>query len=274
MRVVLAFICALALSFAVSAHTGITYHYGEVADGYDYILYIPDSIETPKPLIIYLHSRSASGSNLDEVDRFGTIDAIESGMQLDAWVVAPQTPGERWDAEKLMRTVEEVMQNGDVDADRIYAIGMSMGGNGVANLAAAYPDRIAAAIILAGSAPKGKGENLSKVPLWVIRGMADRPEAIRRTDDMVDAVRSHDSSRIVYSKVKGLDHRSHERILYMPMFYDWLMSHNLQDLNRPVNTTPDLTAKMLQSAYKGLNLRDVSATRRQPRRAAGPRPRF
>lgn len=249
-------------------------HVGEVKDGYDFILYRPDTVTDKMPLIVTLHSRSASGRNLNDVDAFGTIDALQSGMKLDAFVLAPQATGDRWDAEKVMNDVDWVVEHFPVDTARIYAIGMSMGGNGVADLAAAYPDRIAAAIVLAGSLTRGNTASLCRLPLWVIRGLNDRDRAIAATDNMVAEMRAQPDKapRLVYSRVKGLDHRQHERILYMPYFYDWLLSHSLDNPGRSVCTTADLTTRMLKESYKGLKLRDCSAAKRKPRpRPHGPR---
>lgn len=252
---------------------GVAYHTDEVADGYNFILYTPASIDMAKPLIITLHSRGSSGNDLQDVENFGTIDAIESGMKMDAYVVAPQATGPDWNVDRIMRVIDHVLANNNIDTNRIYAIGMSMGGNGVADLVAANPGKIAAPIILAGSLTKGSATDLSEVPLWVIRGTNDREEAIRRTDNMVQDIRKQDTSRIVYSKIKGLDHRQHERILYMPYFYEWLMSHNLSDLNRPINTPVEVTTKMLNNSYNGLKLRKESAVNRtgQGHRPRGPK---
>ncbi len=257
----------------VSAEGRFTQHVAEVPDGYNFILYEPDSTATPLPLIVSLHSRSASGKNLRNVNMFGTIDALHSGMKLDAFVLAPQATGDRWESEKVMRNIDWVVDHYNIDTSRIYAIGMSMGGNGVADLACAYPDRIAAAIVLAGSLTQGDVKNLNKLPLWIIRGQDDREEAIARTDVVVDQMRSQadKAPRLVYSKVNGLNHRQHERILYMPYFYQWLMSHSLNDPNRSVNTTVDITSKTLKNSYKGLKLREGSAAKRKSRRPGGPR---
>lgn len=260
-------------SFEAFSQGVFTQYVNEVPDGYNFILYEPASPAEAEggnpalPLIVTLHSRSASGENLDAVDMFGTIDALHSGMALNALVLAPQATGDQWDAQKIMKDIEWVIANRNVDTDRIYAIGMSMGGNGVADLAAAYPDKIAAAIVLAGGLTKGDVSELNKLPLWMIRGLDDREEAIARTDKMIAEMRAQTdhAPRLVYSKVKGLDHRQHERILYMPYFYDWLMSHNLNNPNRSVNTTIDVTSKLLKSSYKGLNLREGSAAKRKPR---------
>ncbi len=245
MRYIITLFFAIALCLGVSGRSGVSYHVGEVEEGYDFVLCSPDSIEAAKPLIIALHSRKDVGNNLQAVESFGTVNAIESGMRIDAFVLAPQTPVAHWDADKVMATVDYVMENNHVDTDRIYAIGMSMGANGVADLAAEYPDKIAAAIVLAGSWRKGKSENLSKVPLWVIRCMNDREGAIARTNEMVEEVRKHVSSRIVYSQVEGLNHRQHERLLYIPDLYEWLMTHSLQDSNRSITPIFDISTKLL-----------------------------
>ncbi len=252
-----------ATAFADSFST----HLDEIPGGYNYILYEPDSISDSMPLIISLHSRGASGSDLSKVDRFGTIDALRSGMKLNAYVLAPQAPGDNWDPERVMATVDQVAASHAIDPNRIYAIGMSMGGNGVADLAAEYHDRIAAAIVLAGSLTRGDVSNLNKLPLWIIRGKKDREDAIFRTDKMVKQMRTQPDKapRLVYSKVRGLDHRQHERMLYMHCFYEWLMSHNLTDSNRAVNATIDITPALLKDAYKGLKLRAESAPMRQSR---------
>lgn len=229
----------------VSARMNIDRHIGEVDGGYDFVLAVPERTDTLKPLIIALHSRRAAGRDLGAVERSGTMDAIGSGMDVDAYVVAPQATGDRWDAERVMRVVDHILALCPIDTNRIFTIGMSMGANGVADLVAEYPDRIAAAVVIAGATSPANAAALSKVPLWVIRGLNDREGAIRHTDNMVEAIRAVDGSRVVYSRVKGLDHRQHEQLLFKQFIYDWLLSHDLRNPNRSVNTTQDLTVNSL-----------------------------
>ncbi len=247
-------------------------HVDEAPGGYDFVLYEPDAECCPQPLIVALHSRSASGHDLEKVDMFGTIDALHSGMELDAVVIAPQADNDRWDPRKIKNNINWAITNLNIDPNRIYAIGMSMGGNGTAALAEAYPDSIAAAVILAGGLDKGMPANLNKVPVWLIRGDEDRPEAIERTERMVNHMRDQadGAPRLIYTKVKGLDHRQHERALYMPYFYNWLLSHNLNDPGRPASTASELTIKHLKNSYKGLKLREGSAAKRKSRRPGRP----
>lgn len=266
-RILTSLILFVVCSLEIGAAGIFSQHVNEVKDGYNFILYEPDSIGSPLPLIITLHSRSAAGNNLNDVDMFGTIDALHSGLELDALVLAPQAPGDRWESDKIMKDVDWIIKNYNVDPNRIYAIGMSMGGNGVADLVESYPDKITAAIVLAGCLTKDSVTNLNKVPLWVIRGQNDREETIARTEKMVNEMlmQPDKAPRLVYSRVRGLDHRQHERILYIPTFYHWLMSHSLKDPERSVKITFDVTTKMLKDSFKGMNLREGSAAKRKSR---------
>lgn len=254
------------VGFSAVAKATITRHENEVVNGYNFLLYEPESVDGNLPLIIALHGGSACGSNLDFVDNFGTMDALESGMELDAYVVAPQN-GSRsdWSADKIMNVVNYIAEHYSVDKNRISAIGMSMGAYGVADLIAAYPENIAAGIVLGGGLAHGDVANLNKVPLWIIRGMKDRDDAIARTEKTIQNMREADpeTSRLIYTKVEGLDHRQHERALYMSDFYNWLISHSITDDGRAVKPAFEVSTKTLGKAYKGLNLRSTSQTKKK-----------
>ena len=50
------------------------------------------------PMLLFLHGRSLSGTDLSKVKKYGPIDAMQRGLEVEALVVAPQLkPGERWE---------------------------------------------------------------------------------------------------------------------------------------------------------------------------------
>ena len=74
-----------------------------IPNGYDFWLYLPDDYNDTvreKPLVIFLHGRSLCGKNLANVRRYGCIDAIERGRNIDAVIVAPQTQN-TWNPDKV-----------------------------------------------------------------------------------------------------------------------------------------------------------------------------
>lgn len=245
----------------ISAKAGvITSHKGDVKGSYNYWLYNPgtekstdnDSI-SQKPCIIFLHGASLCGNNLDRVRRYGTIDAIEKGRELDAYVIAPQNPGGSWNPQKVMSIVDFVSDKyGNIDSNRIYVVGMSLGGYGTLDMVATYPDRIAAAMALCGGATVKDCSGLNEVPLWIVHGTADRAVKVSESDRVVASMQQHgDTSRLIYNRIPGMNHSQPARMLYLADTYDWLLSHSLDDDDRAVNETFDI-GSTIRGAYQGL----------------------
>lgn len=75
-----------------------------IPGGYDFWVYTPQdyyySLENT-PVIIFLHGRSLCGRNLNRVKRYGPLDAIVKGRQIEALVIVPQNPGGAWNPDKI-----------------------------------------------------------------------------------------------------------------------------------------------------------------------------
>ena len=273
---------SLSLIFVTSSFSAdIEAVIGKVSNGYNYWFYTPksvsasaDSISSPKPLIVFLHGASLCGTNLDKVKRYGTINAIEKGREIDAYVVAPQNPGGSWKPEKVLNIVDYVSANYDVDPNRVYVLGMSLGGYGAIDFAATYPDRIAAAIGMCGGSSVKNLDGLADLPLWIIHGTADSAVSVSQSDKVVKAVKDAQSdniNRLSYDRVPGMNHSQPARVFYNPETYEWLLSHRLDDPDRPMTVTPSLDASFLQNAYSGLNhskgYKGTSTTRKKAKTA-------
>lgn len=256
----------------------VTTHKGEVAGGYNFLFHNPGTIAAlssdsdslsvdtvaqvvpgSHPLIIFLHGASLCGNDLNRVRRYGTIDAVEKGRNLDAYVLAPQNPGGAWKPEKIMRLVEWAKTSHNIDTTRIYVLGMSLGGYGTLDFTATYPGVVAAAAAYCGGATV-RGDrltDLNKVPLWIVHGTADRAISVKESDKVVNAMKSADSiaSRLSYDRVAGMNHSQPARLFYLPDTYEWLMSHSLADSARVMNATPELTDSKLRTAYRDLKFK-------------------
>lgn len=204
-----------------------------------------------KPLVIFLHGASLCGSNLNQVMRYGTLDAMDRGLQLDAYVLAPQNPGEAWDPEKLIRLTEWATRtHPGIDTTRIYVLGMSLGGYGALDFPAAYPDRIAASMSICGGCNSRTIGNLNKLPLWILHGTADNVVPISSSDRVVAAMRKDSiPSRLLYTRLKGYNHSQPCRLFYMEETYEWLFSHRLSDPDRPVNKEIYLGPRNISTVY-------------------------
>ena len=216
-----------------------------------------DNTSNLKPLVIFLHGRSLCGNDLNKVLRYGTIDAVKGGRKIDAYIIAPQNPGTFWNPDKIMNIVDWVTERHAVDTNRIYVLGMSLGGYGTIDLTAAYPERIAAAMALCGGGSRKDLSGLNQVPLWIIHGTADRAVSVNESrkvkNQMEDA---GDTPLLRYDEWAGVNHGALARLFYMNKTYDWLFKHTLD--NRVVDTSISITQEDTKSAYKGFKHRSSS----------------
>ena len=226
---------------------------GVVKEGYDFWLYLPNDYATAKkPLVLFLHGKSLSGNDLNKVRNYGCIDALARGRAIDALVVAPQT-NNGWQPKRVMEVVDWVKTHYTIDQERIYVIGMSMGGYGTLDFVATYPEQVAAAMALCGGATVSDLCGLNEVPLWIIHGTADSAVPVSCSERVVDAMKScGDTGRLIFDRFKGVNHTRLARIFYLEEAYDWLFSHALSDSTRSVNRNVTITTETLKNAYENL----------------------
>jgi len=227
-----------------------------VPDGYNFLLYLPPGIDTctaPVPTILFLHGRSLCGTDLNEVMRYGTIDALKRGLQLNAIVIAPQSREVGWNTEMLDPVTDFVVRKFPCDTNRFYVIGMSMGGWGTLKMVHNHPDRIAAALAMCGGYTEPSISGLPEVPLWIIHGFRDTVTAVSYSSSLVKQLyASGNGTRLIYDQpVCG--HAELARMFYLPEMYDWLFKHSLQDPGRPVNLSYTYTEAKMNAAYGRLD---------------------
>jgi predicted peptidase len=202
---------------------------------YPFLLHLPaDSILKSKPpVLIFLHGRSLSGTNLDLVKKYGVIHEIEKGRKVPAIVVAPQViAGKSWEPEKIMSVLKFVQRTFDTDTNRVYVAGMSLGGYGTLRFAGAYPGVVTAAVALCGGGNTNDGCDLATVPLWIQHGNSDRAVPISESEKIVNAIKNcNGGENLKYTIHKGADHGALERIFRTDEMYEWLFQYTKADKN-------------------------------------------
>jgi predicted esterase len=132
----------------------------------------------PVPLVLFLHGDGETGTDNTKqvVANIGPlIDAVASGEH-SAYLVAPQTPVPAWDVNQLKALIDGLIADDTrhIDPDRIYVTGLSRGGEGTNDLAAAYPNVVAAAAPLSAiEVAPSKWSVMAMVPTWAFHGTDD-----------------------------------------------------------------------------------------------------
>ena len=226
-----------------------------IKDGYNFWLYVPEDYnpnDHSKPVIMFLHGRTLCGNDLNMVRNYGCINAVERGVGIDALIVAPQAQG-AWNPQKVHDVYDWVKTHYSVNTRRFYVIGMSMGGYGTLDYVATYPNEVAAAMAMCGGATVNSLCGLNELPLWIIHGTADTAVSVECSQRVVDEMCAcGDTSRLIFNKMKGINHTRLARIFYLDQTYEWLFSHSLSDSARMANKSFTITDALLKDAYANL----------------------
>jgi LysM repeat protein len=261
MKRIVLIIVLIATALTAGAQQFTSYR-NTVPDAYNFWVYTPDGYENTyevKPVILFLHGASLCGSDLNRVMRYGPLDALKRGLHIDAVIIAPQNPGGAWKPSKLMKIIEWVEEHYVVDTDRLYVLGMSLGGYGTLDFTGTYPDKVAAAMALCGGANLRNGYcGLNDVPLWILHGTADRQVGLKESQKVVNAMeRCGSTDRLIFTKLPGVNHGGPAHAFYISDTYDWLFEHRLSDPGRPVNESYTITPESFHNVYRKLTPRKI-----------------
>lgn len=190
---------------------------------YPYYLYLPsDSIlNNNPPILVFLHGRSLSGTNLESLKRYGVMSEIIKGRNFPAIVIAPQTAN-GWKPQSIKEVIDKVGAQYTTDSTRLYVIGMSMGGYGTINFAGTYPELVTGAVAMCGGGDLHLAEGLSKVPIWIRHGDKDYVTPVSESQKIVNAIRKFSSDNLIFTIDKGLNHGDMARFFRGTEVYDWL----------------------------------------------------
>ena len=199
-----------------------------------YLLYLPKGYEEKGkkwPVIMFLHGAGERGDNLELVKKHGPPKMIGQGREFPFIVVSPQCPNDVWwteQTEVLTALLDEIELKYRVDTDRVYLTGLSMGGFGTWGLACRYPGRFAAIAPICGGGERYLGNRLKDVPVWAFHGAKDKVVPVKRTEEMVEAVKKAggDAKMTVYPEA---EHDSWTATYDNQELYDWFLSHRISE---------------------------------------------
>jgi predicted peptidase len=189
-----------------------------------YLQYWPDT-DAPAPLVIFLHGAGERGDDLDLLTVHGPPKQAMAGEQLPFGLVAPQCPEDSWwtwQAEAVLALLDETLATRNVDPDRVYLTGLSMGGMGTWDIAARYPQRFAAILPICGSSGRWFARRLATMPIWAFHNADDPAVPVEGTTEMVAAVeQAGGTPRMTVNPTGG--HDAWTAAYDDPEVYAWLL---------------------------------------------------
>lgn len=150
---------------------------------YSYYVYKPGGYadDGPEyPLLVFLHGWNPNLGNepLENVLRQGPPKLIEANLwdpKFPFIVVSPQLDSNNWRPYKTHALIEHLMETYQVNKDRIYLTGLSLGGGGCWYYAGEVENNYVAAMVpISASGSPHLLDNLAEIPLWAFHGGQDK----------------------------------------------------------------------------------------------------
>ncbi|MDR0413142.1 MAG: GH92 family glycosyl hydrolase [Dysgonamonadaceae bacterium] len=222
--------------------------------GLPYRLLSPPGTDPQKkyPLVLFLHGAGERGvDNRRQFYRFHPVPFWETEA---CFVLAPQCPS-REDTEdnaacvwvdtpfgaaastmketpaaplqQVISLLDSILRLPQVDKDRVYITGLSMGGFATWELLQRFPEKFAAAIPVCGGGDPAYAGRLVNTPVWAFHGDEDRTVLPERSREMVCAIteaqgKAGTAASPRYTEYKGVGHGAWSPAYADPEVWKWL----------------------------------------------------
>lgn len=244
------------MSISLTAQENTDYESATFAMGIDTLNYRvlkPLNFDSNKkyPLVLFMHGSGERGNDnkAQLIHGSGLFTKEENRKKYNAFVVFPQCPSNSYWAnidyednenglgfrfkenpepmkplKMVIQLMDSLIKSPNVDADRVYVTGLSMGGMGTFEMLYRRPDMFAAAAPICGGAhPKTSNHYANKIPVWVIHGSDDTVINPKYSIEMVQAIKNAGGSPRM-SLYDNTGHDSWTKAFAEPDFLQWLFS--------------------------------------------------
>jgi predicted peptidase len=152
--------------------------------------YRPNNGQGKQPLLIHIHGAGSRGDNLSVLGNSGFFKKIESREDLKATVVMPLCHCDTWFElfDVLLEFIDYCRNAEDVDSNRVYLCGGSMGAYCAWQVAMSRPDWFAALVPICGGGMYWNAARLKDLPIWAFHGALDDTVLPEESIHMVAAV--------------------------------------------------------------------------------------
>ena len=183
-----------------------------------------------------VHGAGEWGGTLDDVKKMNHSIPMMASTSKDFPFVAvsPLCPQffswqELWYS--INNMIDEVTAKYNIDPDRIYLTGLSLGGIGTWSTALQFPDKFAAIAPVCGSVDPDKVEKLKNLPIWAFHGAKDTVVSMDQEQKAVDVLKSC-GGNIKYTVYPDVEHDAWNKAYPNKELYAWFLQHT-RTKNKP-----------------------------------------
>lgn len=211
------------------------------------------------PLVLFFHGAGERGTDNEKQLVHGTSLFLKPEVRerFPAFVIAPQCPDNQqwvdmpWGTDSgtrpeqpsasmslALQILDATEKEFSIDTARLYVTGLSMGGYATWDCITRYPDRFAAAApVCGGGDEKTVTPAVAKAPVWAFHSEDDNVVKVRRTQNMVKAMREA-GGQPRYFEFFGLGHNAWGTAYGEPELLPWMFAQRLGIPDKYILKTP------------------------------------
>ena len=209
-----------------------------------YIIYYPDKfIEGQKyPTLIKLHGAGGRGDDITPLLRDSAfLQKRQTFKDFPFMTIMPLCHENTWFDmwEQLKEFVCHIISCDEVDAERVYLMGGSMGGYATWQLAMSMPELFAAIVPICGGGMYWNAARLVNVPVWAFHGAKDNVVLARESEIMVERVNAcgGNAKLTIYPENS---HNAWDDTFSNLAVYEWLLSHKNTNAKQVIDIYNDI----------------------------------
>lgn len=139
-----------------------------------YVLHIPEGAKSGMPLVVYLHGDFYKDNSKNSASNVKGDKPVKKMFKRSDFIsLAPIKSRTSWQAGILKHLIDKVVEEYQIDKNRIYVIGFSRGAIGTWSLVAHYPNLIAAAVPMSGCCTTADVKKFVKTKFRIYLGSGD-----------------------------------------------------------------------------------------------------
>lgn len=248
-----------------------------------YRLIMPENYDASKeyPMLLFLHGAGERGSD-NELQFANSVQSIADSLP-ECIIVVPQCPeNEQWvdtpwadgaysidevpesnELTAVMELLDSLQDELSIDADRIYASGLSMGGFGAWDLMMRHNDYFAAGILVCGGGDLSQAEALKDTPLFVFHGSVDTVVPVSGSRDVVQAIKDAGGELVTYVEYKDESHWIWNKAFAHDGLFEQLLTHKLTDrypdIFKKEEPVPSEASEVISSEVESVSSEEISS---------------
>ena len=201
------------------------------------------------PLVVFLHGSGERGTDNSSQMRNGVFAFCEKDIREKhpCYLLVPQCPedlhwggaSETYEAvyspeptmpeRMVLELIDRLLrENPQIDRNRIYLTGVSMGGYGTFDLLTRRPELFAAGMPLCGGGDPAVADRIKNIPLWVFHGRLDESVYPRLSRRITEALKKI-GGKVKYTEYSTMSHNIWDITYYNPQVLEWLFAQVKQN---------------------------------------------